>query len=115
MDTNWDETVILDLAHLTEFTGDSIDIRNSAMAVFVDNAPKYYDLLLAADESNWKERAHKLKGAARSLGAWRTAKQGERAEYLQEPFVNDQHRTECLQELKVRLDELIAHIKDVMA
>lgn len=114
MDTDWDESVILDLIHLSEFTGDNIDVRNSALNVFVDNAPGYYDLLLAANSENWKERAHKLKGAARSLGAWRTAKQGERAEYLETPFENDQAREACLIELKARLDELITHIQTIL-
>ncbi|UTW54202.1 Hpt domain-containing protein [Kordiimonas sp. SCSIO 12610] len=114
MDTNWDESVILDLVHLSEFTGGNDDVRDSALRVFVENAPQYYELLVASDADNWKERAHKLKGAARSLGAWRTAKQGERAEFLEGPYENEAARLDCLSELKARLDELISHIQLIL-
>ncbi len=115
VNTDWDESVILDIAHLSEYTGGSDEIRDKALSVFIENAPEYYELLLSADTDNWKERAHKLKGAARGLGAWRTAKQGERAEFLDAPFINNEDRERCLHELKVRLDELIAHIQGLLS
>jgi HPt (histidine-containing phosphotransfer) domain-containing protein len=115
VNTDWDESVILDIAHLSEYTGDNDEIRDKALSVFIENAPEYYELLLSADADNWKERAHKLKGAARGLGAWKMAKQGERAEFLDAPFVNNEDRKRCLAELKTRLDELITHIKGLLS
>jgi HPt (histidine-containing phosphotransfer) domain-containing protein len=111
MASDWDENVILDMDHLQEYTGGDKEITAKALSIFCDNAPGYLELLKQADGETWKSRAHKLKGAARSLGAWRVAKQGERAEFLEDPMQVDGRKDACIAELEDRLDELIDHIK----
>ena len=81
-ETNWDERVILDDCHLSKFTGGDPDFENQILGIFLDNAPKYLVELDTIDVGNWKATAHKLKGAARSIGAWQLARQAERAEHM---------------------------------
>ncbi|MCJ9430303.1 Hpt domain-containing protein [Kordiimonas marina] len=111
-ESDWDESVILDAGHLRGFTAGDTDLEITVLTVFTDNTPGYLETLRASDGENWKSDAHKLKGAARSIGAWRLARVAERAEFMGNPAPGDPRRDAVLDELKGRLDELIRHIED---
>jgi len=107
----WDETVILDLAHLSGFTGGDPDFECQILDIFLDNAPGYLENLSAIDQENWKTTAHKLKGAARSIGAWALARAAERAEQMGSPEPTNLRRVQIIALLENRLAELIAFIE----
>lgn len=53
-------------------TGGDRGLAREVIGVFLDNAGDYLAALDgASDLAAWKGAAHKLKGAARGLGAWR--------------------------------------------
>ncbi|WCL53081.1 Hpt domain-containing protein [Gimibacter soli] len=112
--SNWDESVILDRAHLAGFTGGDEDLEAEILGIFAANAPNYLETLKTAAVADWKAHAHKLKGAARGIGAWRLAVEAERAE-TEMPERSDAERAACLAELTVRLDALLAEIRAVVA
>lgn len=112
--SNWDETIVLDVSHLEEFTGGDRDLQAHVLAIFMDNAPSYLETLCRPDNENWRADAHKLKGAARSIGAWWLAIEAERAEALGYPSRDDPRRKKCSRELLKRLEETISHIKQLV-
>lgn len=112
-ESDWDETVVLDRAHLAGFTGGDPSFEKQVLGIFVDNAPGYLEILKACDGDNWKSSAHKLKGAARSIGAWRLARAAERAERMPPPMKADSKREALFSDLQERLDSLLAQIKAI--
>lgn len=110
-ESNWDETIVLDLDHLSGFTGGDPDFECQVLDIFVENAPGYLDDLCRIEQENWKMTAHKLKGAARSIGAWRLARAAERAEKMPSPPPEDPRRTEITNLLSQRLQDLTQFIK----
>ena len=109
--SGWDETVIVDANHLREFTGGDSALQAHVLGIFLDHAPSYLKALCRRGNENWRADAHKLKGAARSIGAWRLAVEAERAEALGYPAQDDPRRSKCVHELLGRLEETISHIK----
>lgn len=113
IESSWDETVILDEAHLREFTGRDSEFQAQVLQIFLDNAPGYLEVLCRPGNDNWRTDAHKLKGAARSIGAWRLAREAERAEQLGYPADNDPRRIRIARELLVRLEQTVQHIRSL--
>ncbi|NVJ97587.1 MAG: Hpt domain-containing protein [Alphaproteobacteria bacterium] len=110
-ESTWDEKVVLDRGHLNGYTGGDRELAKQVLEIFADNAPGYLDVLSAADCDNWRSAAHKLKGAARGIGAWRLARAAERAELMGVAGLGDPKREAVLSELQVRLEELLVEIK----
>lgn len=110
-ESDWDESIILDRDHLAAFTGGDPDFEKKILDIFLDNAPQYLASLRDTGASDWKATAHKLKGAARSIGAWNLAREGERAEHMGTPMEDDPKRQTILQELEKRLALLVSHIE----
>lgn len=107
----WNEKVVLDHKHLTGYTGGDVELARQVLEIFADNAPTYLASLKASDCDSWRQAAHKLKGAARGIGAWRLARAAERAEFMGEPKLEDPKRQAILSELDDRLSQLLAEIK----
>lgn len=112
--SNWDESIVLDAAHLEEFTGGDRELQSAVLTIFMRNAPSYLEILCRPDNENWRVDAHKLKGAARSIGAWRLAVEAEKAEAFGNPPLSDPRRKKCSRELLKRLEETISHIKQLI-
>ncbi|WP_417457321.1 Hpt domain-containing protein [Kordiimonas sp.] len=110
--SNWNEDVVLDPDHLRGFSGGDRDFEAQILAVFADKAPGYLADLSSAGETDWRSNAHKLKGAARSIGAWRLAREAERAEHQDGIHEDDTLKTRVLQELDSRLQQLLDTIKN---
>ena len=102
---------MLDAKHLSGFTGGDPEFECSILDIFVDNAPGYLDTLFLEQNEEWKMSAHKLKGAARSIGAWKLARAAERAEKRAQPPAGSSEREKLRTTLYGRLEELIAVIK----
>jgi len=111
-ESKWDEAIILDNSHLSGFTGGDPDFECQVLDIFLANAPNYLEALCATNQVDWKSTAHKLKGAARSIGAWRLARAAERAEHLGSPATGDPRRTEIIKILAERLADLVGYIKN---
>ncbi len=111
-ESSWDETVLLDEKHLREFTGGDTGFQRQVLGIFLENAPLYLETLCRDGNDNWRSDAHKLKGAARSIGAWRLAREAERAEQLGYPADNDPKRIRIAKELQVRLEQTIRYINE---
>ena len=61
---------VIDRAFLAGFTGGDAELEKDLISFFVDNARTYIDDLAAsASGEPWRATSHKLKGAARSVGA----------------------------------------------
>jgi HPt (histidine-containing phosphotransfer) domain-containing protein len=108
---NWDEKVLLDQKHLDEFTSFDYGLQNQVLSVFVSNAPLYLEKLCRPNNDNWRADAHKLKGAARSIGAWRLAIAAERAEKMAMLATEDPKRREVLKQLLERLEATVDYIR----
>ncbi len=111
-ESDWDESVVLDREHLKGYTGGDSYLARDVLNIFLENAPLYLDTLSAAAGDGWRSSAHKLKGAARGIGAWRLARAAERAEMLGEPGEDDPRRSPILEVLSERLKELEGTIKN---
>lgn len=109
-ESNWNEAVVLDEDHLNGYTGGDTYLARDVLVIFADNAPIYLEDLISCNSDSWRATAHKLKGAARGIGAWRLARAAERAEFLGQPPVDCPKREQALDTLKGRLDELLAYI-----
>lgn len=71
----------IDLVHLSKYTLGNRSLENELLGLFRTQAGLYLDRLdSAADETEWKNAAHSLKGSARGLGAWSLADLAEEAE-----------------------------------
>ena len=107
-ESDWDESLILDLAHLKEFTAGDEQLEQHVLSLFAEHAPVYLKDLKNSDPDDWRSTAHKLKGAARSIGAWRLAREAERAEHMSGAnIIGIEKRKETLVELGFRLDQLM--------
>lgn len=109
--SKWDESVILDEKHLSEFTGGDRGFQEQVLQIFLDNAPKYLEILCQPGNENWRTDAHKLKGAARGIGAWHLAREAERAEQMGYPPPSDPRRIKAVSELLKRLETTIQYIR----
>lgn len=110
-ESNWDEDTVLDPGHLRGFTGGDTDFEAQILGVFAEKAPGYLEDLALADAESWRSCAHKLKGAARSIGAWRLAREAERAEHQEGVHDDTALRAAVLGELDARLRQLLDTIK----
>ena len=71
----------IDLVHLSKYTLGNRSLENELLGLFRSQADVYIARLdEAADETEWKNAAHSLKGSARGLGAWTLADLAEEAE-----------------------------------
>lgn len=113
VESSWDESIVLDEVHLREFTGGDVEFQHQVLDIFLDNAPKYLEILCRPGNDNWRTDAHKLKGAARSIGAWRLAREAERAEQLGYPPHSDPRRARIGRELLERLEQTIQRIREL--
>lgn len=110
-ESDWDENIVLDDQHLATFTGGDPGFETQILNIFLENAPEYLKALQGTDVSDWKATAHKLKGAARSIGAWNLAREAERAEHMGAPAPQDPSRISIIAELETRLESLVTHIQ----
>lgn len=109
--SGWDESIVLDTGHLRGFTGGDSDLEAQVLEIFRDSAPAYLSALKAADAANWKGCAHKLKGAARGIGAWRLACLAERVEQDAAAATDKGLAGQHLKELHERLQQLSEAIR----
>ena len=73
----------IDLVHLSRYTLGNRSLENELLGLFRSQADVYLARLDdAADDKEWKNAAHSLKGSARGLGAWALADLAEEAEQL---------------------------------
>ncbi|GER02965.1 hypothetical protein JCM17846_06470 [Iodidimonas nitroreducens] len=70
----------IDLAHLDNFTSGDKTLQSDVLKLFLDHVPAYLDQLDDTTSDQRKEQLHRLKGTARSVGAWPLAKLAEKAE-----------------------------------
>lgn len=105
-DDSGDEPSPIDWMHLLQFAGGDEDFARETVVFFVENAEGYVaELEAESRHEGWKAMAHKLKGAARSVGAGRVAELALGAEQLDESAFSEARATTC-QELRRELDRI---------
>lgn len=71
----------IDREHLAGYSGGDEALEAELVTFFAENAVLYIEELAAAgDAQAWRAAAHKLKGAARSIGALELGMEAEKAE-----------------------------------
>jgi len=109
MESNWDEGTVLDLKHLRDFTAGDESLEREVLRMFLDNVPDYIRGLMDVPNSAWAIQSHKIKGAARAIGAWNLAVQAERLEFLEVlPAIGSKER----RYLVIDLEDRIAAVRD---
>ena len=72
----------VDRAHLASFTGGDESIDRDLLESFVEKSAVYLEQLASSVHSGWREMSHKIKGAARGIGAFDLGNLAEKAETL---------------------------------
>jgi HPt (histidine-containing phosphotransfer) domain-containing protein len=81
MSDSAEQAAVFDANHLATYTLGDAALEREVLAMFIDQAEAQSGLLAAAaDERQWREAAHTLKGAARGIGAFRLGHTAERLE-----------------------------------
>lgn len=95
-----------DRAYFASYTGGDDVLANEVLDLFFDNAPSYLDALTKAEGSDdWRAAAHRLKGAARSIGARPLARAAAEAETAPRP-----DQAAAVERVRAELDRLRAHL-----
>lgn len=93
----------MDWDHLREFVSNDRDLEIEILSIFLENIPCYIKELEISDVMEWAATCHKLKGAARAIGAWAFAYQSELAEFSDPPEIGSQERVIVMECLKGKL------------
>lgn len=100
----------IDREHLVGYSGGDQALEAELVAFFAENAVLYIEeLAVAVDAGAWRAAAHKLKGAARSIGALDLGMEAERAEKACENLLasgSDLARQQQLQALEAELERV---------
>jgi HPt (histidine-containing phosphotransfer) domain-containing protein len=76
-------TQAIDLQHLEQYVGDDAGLRDEILSIFEDQVEGWLARLdPSADDQDWKNAAHALKGASRGVGAFELGDLCETAEGL---------------------------------
>jgi HPt (histidine-containing phosphotransfer) domain-containing protein len=114
---SWDERIVLDTGHLRGFTGGDSDLEAQVLEIFRSSAPAYLSALEAADDAAWKGCAHKLKGAARGIGALRLSCLAERVEHDSaaptDRALAERHFRELPERLQQLSEAITMRLKDI--
>lgn len=96
----------MDWDHLREFVSNDSDFEIEILSIFIENIPNYINELEASDVMAWAEVCHKIKGAARAIGAWAFAYQCELVEFAEPPEIGSQERNSIIKRLNEKLKPL---------
>lgn len=100
----------VDLAHLARYTLGEPALEREVLELFCTQSVLYLEQMRAAmSDKAWKDAAHSLKGSARAIGAWKTARVAERAEALKGDGLT-QFRAARITELEASLREAERYI-----
>ncbi|RMB08980.1 Hpt domain-containing protein [Eilatimonas milleporae] len=109
--------LVLDSDHLEAFTGGDAGLARDILQTFAEYAPGYLSVLETVSEAEWQPAVHKLKGAARGIGAFALAQAAEMAESLFEnpeaaygDLSNQERRNRCLRDLEDHLRVVLTKI-----
>ena len=102
----------MDWDHLREFVSNDRDLEIEILSIFLENIPDYIKELEISDAVEWASTCHKLKGAARAIGAWAFAYQCELAEFSDPPEIGSQERIIIIECLKEKLKPLLQVISN---
>ena len=105
----------VDLVHLSRYTLGDRALEREVLELFCAQSAIYFERLRAASsDKEWKDAAHSLIGAARAIGAWRTAAAGEDAEALSGEGMAHA-RASRLRDIDASLEEARAYIGALLA
>ncbi len=98
-------TTLLDRNQLAQFSGGDVAMEREILGFFHTNASGYIaEMERAGDGDEWEMMAHKLKGAARSIGAMALGEIAEEAEMVSDQVTDT--RLSYIPRLKLALAEL---------
>jgi len=103
----------VDLTHLGRYTLGDKALEREVLELFCSQSAIYLEQLRAArSDKAWSDAAHSLKGGARSVGAWRTARAAECAETLNAGSP-DEIRAAQIEEIGASLQEAEVYIRSI--
>ncbi|MGI9371352.1 MAG: Hpt domain-containing protein [Hyphomicrobiales bacterium] len=95
----------VDLIHLNHYTMSDEGLQREVLQLFCNQVETYVQHLWhAVSQDDWYLAAHTLKGAARSIGAWKVASAAEKAECIKD-FDDTFNRTEAFSRVEDAVDE----------
>ncbi len=102
-----DQEAALDRDHLDACTDGDRGLQKEVLLLFAEQAPRYIAALAQelADDEAWRRTAHRLKGAARAVGARRLADRAASAELA--PAAERTDRLGALEAEWLRVEEAI--------
>ena len=99
---------ILDWTFFRDFIHSDEELEVEILSIFFDSAPSYIEAIKIASIEEWPAACHKLKGAARSIGAWALAYQTELAEFAPPPEVSSDSRMDIISTIQGSFTDLQA-------
>jgi HPt (histidine-containing phosphotransfer) domain-containing protein len=103
-------TPTLDLDHLAQYTLGNRDLEAELLGLFRSQAQLYLDRLSdAADDKEWRDTAHSLKGSARGLGAFALGDIAQEAERL----TDHASRPPMIERLRAAIAEVNLYIDEL--
>jgi HPt (histidine-containing phosphotransfer) domain-containing protein len=104
----------VDLVHLSRYTLGERALEREVLDLFCTQSLVYLERLQgAANDQEWKDAAHSLKGSAQAIGAWRAAEAAERAEALAGDALATSRRARLV-EIEASLGEAKAYIRSLL-
>ncbi|MEN6543413.1 Hpt domain-containing protein [Parvibaculum sp.] len=104
-------TPALDLDHLAQYTLGNRDLEAELLGLFRSQAQLYLDRLGdAADDKEWRDAAHSLKGSARGLGAFALGDIAEEAERM----VDRARRAAMIERLRAAIAAVNLYIDELI-
>lgn len=103
-----DGRLIVDLEHLSKYTGGDRNLERELFQIYVPNGEEYLEAMTQAidggDDAVWRRSAHSLKGASRGIGAFPISDIAEEAEKMDGGDPGE--RARMVEELRVALEDV---------
>ena len=104
----------IDLVYLSKFTMGDKDLEREVLNLFATYSEIYLDRMKdAANDREWLEAAHTLKGSASGIGAWRVANYAGEVERL-EGSDRSKRSVSAIKELSACVNEANTYIEGLM-
>lgn len=105
----------IDLDHLEKYVSGDAALRDEILVIFAEQLSRNMgELDLDASDNEWRAVSHRLKGAARGVGAWRLGALAEESETLVDGVGGKcEQRAALLLSMRLEAERIDAHIREL--